>query len=286
MPDGHRFPMQKYKLVREALLQEGILSQSQLKPSPLASFQELELAHTHDYVQSFFDGTVDTRIIKRIGFPWNLELLNRSRATVGGALSAAQSALQFGVSGNLAGGTHHAHAGGGEGYCVFNDFAVVCRSLLQNQQQMRIAIVDLDVHQGNGNSSILGGDPQIYILSLHGARNYPYVKVPSTVDIALPDHTTDSVYIAALEEAIEGVWSFQPELVLYQAGVDPLIHDRLGKLDISFEGLMLRDRIVLRGCKQRNIPISLALGGGYSEPIDYSVKAYVNTYRVVREIFG
>ena len=286
LPPGHRFPGAKYAMLRELLLAEGILLETQLSPSPVADFETLTLAHDPAYVQSVRDGSISIDIIKRIGFPWSPELFTRVSATVGGAVAASEAALQDGIAGALAGGTHHAHADRGEGYCVFNDIAVASRRLVKFHGLKRIAILDLDVHQGNGNSSILGNDPEMMIVSIHGEKNYPFRKIASTLDIGLKDETSDEEYLAALDPALTAIANFDPQYLFYQMGVDPLKEDKLGKLSLSFDGLMERDRRVLEFTRARKIPVSLALGGGYSDPIQHSVRAYANTYRVVNEIYG
>ncbi len=285
LPADHRFPMSKYRLLRDFLIRERVIDFSELFESPLASAEILELAHTTHYIESMRDGTVSPDIIRRIGFPWSRELYDRSCATVGGALAAMESALQFGISGNLAGGTHHSHADRGEGYCVFNDIAVAARQLKQRDVQHRIAIIDLDVHQGNGNSSILGQDPGVFIFSMHGEKNYPFKKVPSHLDIALPEGADDDLFLRELDRGMQIVSKFKPTYVFYQTGVDPLKEDKLGKMNLSLEGLMERDRQVLKYTHRESVPISLALGGGYAEPIELSVQAYANTYRVAKEIY-
>ena len=286
LPDGHRFPGQKYGMLRRALMEEGIVAVERLCRAEPLSPEAVTIAHDRDYVDAIESGSIDPAAMRRIGFPWTPQIPLRARATLGGALSAAKAALRDGFSGQLAGGTHHAHAGFGSGYCVFNDFAVVARTLLNDGAVRRIAIIDLDVHQGDGNASILGADDAIYILSVHGDKNFPFRKFPSTVDIALADDTGDRDYLAVLAEALSGVWAFAPDLVLYQAGVDPLKHDKLGRLALSFDGLMMRDRMVFAAAMARKIPVSMAIGGGYADPIELSVRAYVNTWRVAREVFG
>ena len=285
LPEGHRFPMGKYRQLRDYLLHEKILSPTEFEISPLATEAELHLAHTPTYVREMRDGTVAIGTIKRIGFPWSFELYQRSRATVGGALAAAKVALNEGLSGNLAGGTHHAHADRGEGYCVFNDLAVASRWLVQNQIKRKIAIIDLDVHQGNGNSSILHDDPEIFVFSMHGIKNYPFVKVPSSLDIALPDGANDALFLAELRRGMEAVENFGPDFIFYQMGVDPLKEDRLGRMNLTWEGLARRDEVVLSFARSHHIPVSLALGGGYAEPIELSVRAYANTYRVAKRLY-
>jgi acetoin utilization deacetylase AcuC-like enzyme len=286
LPENHRFPIRKYKMLRESLVESGVLKNEHVFESPLASRDEICLAHDETYVESILNGTVDPMIIKRIGFPWTEGLVARSLATVGGCLAAARSSLQHGVSGNLAGGTHHAHRDAGEGYCVFNDIAVSFMSLRAEHLIQKAAIIDLDVHQGNGNSSILGGRKDVFIFSMHGEKNYPFRKVPSTLDIGLPDGTGDEEFLRHLESALPQVFAFQPDIVFYQAGVDPLKEDSLGKLHLSFEGLMKRDLMVLSECRRRGIPVVLSMGGGYAKPIELTVEAHVGTYRMVREVFS
>lgn len=285
LPVGHRFPMEKYRLVREALLKEQVLEPDELYEPKIVSPETVTLAHTRKYVESICNGTIDPKAMRRIGFPWTPALVTRSLASVGGALCAAEEALESGVSGNLAGGTHHALVNAGEGYCVFNDIAVVILYLLKNKKINRAAIVDLDVHQGNGNSDILADRKEVFVFSMHGEKNYPFRKVPSTLDIALPDNTTDDDYLAALEKALPKVFDFEPEIVFFQAGVDPLKEDVLGRLALSKEGLAKRDRLVLSECKKRSIAISLALGGGYAKPIQLTVEAHTQTYKIVKEVF-
>lgn len=286
LPTTSRFPMQKYKMLRDYLLLHEILTNSELKQCPLAVPEILNLAHTSDYVEAMRSGTVSIDIIKRIGFPWSKELYTRSCATVGGAVASAISALRDGVAGNLAGGTHHAHADRGEGYCVFNDVAVAARYLKREKLVKKIAIIDLDVHQGNGNSSILSGDEGVFIFSMHGEKNYPFKKIPSHLDIALPDGTGDDVFLENLDRGLKKVQEFEPDFIFYQMGVDPLKEDTLGKLNLTFDGLMARDEMVLSFSKSKSIPVSLALGGGYARPIELSVEAYANTYRIAKKIYN
>ena len=286
LPDDHRFPMTKYRMLRDYLIKNEIITQQELHESPLATEDILRLAHTEEYIQAMRTGKVDVQIIKRIGFPWSFQLYKRSCATVGGALESAKSALKNQIAGNLAGGTHHAHADRGEGYCVFNDIAVAARYLIKNNLTERIAIVDLDVHQGNGNSSILRNDPEIFIFSMHGEKNYPFIKVPSHLDIALPSGAGDELFLKNLKIGLDEVKKFKPTFIFYQMGVDPLKEDKLGLMNLTFEGLMKRDEMVLSYAKENRIPISLALGGGYAIPIELSVEAYANTYRVAKRVFG
>ncbi len=286
LPNDHRFPIEKYRMLRDYLLEHQIIDSSQLSESPLATHEEIGLAHSISYVEAMKDGSIDIQIIKRIGFPWSHELYLRSCATVGGALASARSALKHGIAGNLAGGTHHAHFDRGEGYCVFNDIAVATRFLKKENLAKKIAIIDLDVHQGNGNSSILKDDEGVFIFSIHGEKNYPFIKVPSHLDIALPTGADDEMFLEALSSGLEQVKSFGPDFIFYQMGVDPLEFDHLGKMSLSFEGLMKRDEMVLSYALDSQIPISLALGGGYAKPIEKTVQAYANTYRVIQRLMA
>lgn len=285
LPDGHRFPMGKYRLVREALLIKQVLCQDELHEPQMVTPEVVTLAHTRKYVESICNGTIDQKAMRRIGFPWSPSLVTRSLASVGGALCAAFAALEMGISGNLAGGTHHALVNAGEGYCVFNDIAVVVLHLLKEKKIRRAAIVDLDVHQGNGNSDILGSREDVFIFSMHGEKNYPFRKVPSTLDIGLADNTTDNEYLDLLADALPKVFNFQPDIIFFQAGVDPLKEDVLGRLALSHEGLARRDHLVLSESKKRGVPVSLALGGGYAKPIELTVEAHTQTYKVVKELF-
>jgi len=285
LPQGHRFPGQKYGMLRHALLQEEVLSPGQLVQSEPASVAMIQIAHSETYVDEMEAGTIDASAMRRIGLPWSPTIPIRARATAGGALSAARLALNDGLSGQLAGGTHHAHRDFGSGYCIYNDFAVAALTLLDDALVSRIAIIDLDVHQGDGNAAILGEHENIFIVSVHGEKNFPFRKVSSSLDVGLPDGIEDEAYLQALMPALERVWTFKPDIILYQAGVDPLREDKLGRMSLTFEGLADRDRLVLNGAMKRNIPVSMAIGGGYADPIELTVKAYTNTYRVAREVY-
>jgi acetoin utilization deacetylase AcuC-like enzyme len=282
LPSGHRFPMEKYRLLRETLLKHEILSPQQLIPAPLAPLSDLLLAHDHDYATHFIAGTLPEKELRPIGLTWSEQLVKRSLAAVGGFIEASESALAKGFSSLLAGGTHHAHANRGEGFCVFNDFAVAALRLLKLQKVKKILIIDLDVHQGNGNSSILGQREDIFILSLHGERNYPFRKVKSHLDVALPEGTSDQEYLSALQSALALI-SNDFDLIFYQAGVDNLKEDTLGTFNLSFEGLMLRDKMVFEFAQKT--PLAMAIGGGYAKPIEHTIQAHMNTFKVAREFF-
>jgi acetoin utilization deacetylase AcuC-like enzyme len=286
LPDGHRFPVGKYAMLRRAIEADPIFRGVALVPAEPATRAELELAHAPSYVDSMTEGTVAAGAMRRIGLPWSPTLVARSKATVGGAIQAARMALQIGVSGQLAGGTHHAHRDFGSGFCVFNDLAIAALAMLEEGRVARVAIVDLDVHQGDGNAAILAADPRVFVLSIHGEKNFPFRKVPSTLDVALRDGTEDAAYLVALIEALAAVEAFRPDLIFYLSGADPLASDRLGRLRLTHDGLIERDRLVMELARRRGIPLSIAIGGGYAEPLEESVRAYHNTFRTALEVLG
>ncbi len=286
LPEGHRFPGQKYAMLRERLLRERLVAPDELHLSPLAEDADIARAHDPAYIAAFEAGTLDERAIRRIGFPWSAHLVTRTRASTGGAVAAARAALEDGISGQLAGGTHHAHRDFGAGYCIYNDQAVAALWAIETGAARRVAIVDLDVHQGDGTAAILGPHAGMFVFSMHGEKNFPFRKYESDLDVPLPDGTQDGAYLRALAEHLPAVFAFRPDIVLYQAGVDPLAEDKLGRLSLTHAGLMARDGMVLGECARRGIPVAMAIGGGYANPIAPSVAAYANTYRVVREVHG
>ena len=284
VPAGHRFPAAKYQMLRALIAHEAIIPPDKLTASPPAERADLLRAHSATYVDAVFDGTLDKDIVRRIGLPWSPTLVRRSRATVGGAIAAARSALGNGVSGQLAGGTHHAHRDFGSGFCVFNDLAVAALTLLAEGRVEWIAILDVDVHQGDGNSAILKDEPRVLVVSLQGEKNFPFRRVASDLDVELPDGTSDRDYLHALADVLPVIDAFRPELLLYLSGVDPLKQDRLGRLDLTHDGLAERDRMVFEYCRLRGLPVSIAIGGGYADPISDSVRAYANTFRIAHEV--
>lgn len=286
LPDGHKFPMVKYRMIRDALLERNILTIDELRESPLFPASELRLAHDPAYVEHVCNLTLDPKIVRRIGFPLTEGLVTRSLATVGGAVAASEIALEDGISGNLAGGTHHALYDAGEGFCVFNDIAVASLRLLNARKVHRVAIIDVDVHQGNGNSAILGDLPQVYIFSMHGKKNYPFIKVPSTIDIELEDGVCDDEYCTTLIAHLPGIAEFKPDIIFYLGGSDPLHTDSLGRLSLTMKGLEDRDRIVFEWAKHHGFPVSLALGGGYSKPIQHTVDAHVQTFALAKKLLA
>ncbi len=278
LPRGHKFPAEKYSLVRRLLAADGRFTFEQAPP---ASPADIRLAHDPAYVDAFISGALDPRAMRRIGFPWSEALVRRTLASVGGTLAAARDALATGFGGNLAGGTHHAFYGEGSGFCVFNDLAVAIRSL-----RRRAAVIDLDVHQGDGTAAIFEDDDDVFTVSLHGAHNFPFRKRRSRIDIAFPDGVGDEQYLDRLAAVLPQVAAFHPEIVFYQSGVDALAGDRLGRLRLSPAGLAARDRIVFIATKEWRIPIVVTLGGGYANPISLTAEAHAVTFRTAAVVFG
>lgn len=282
---GHIFPIRKFELVRDKLLAEGTLHPEEIfEPEP-ASLEEVLLVHTHDYVSRLCNGELTPKEIRRLGLPWSESLVRRSFYAVGGTLAATVAALKEGYSSNLAGGTHHSFADRGEGFCVLNDVAIAIRSLRARKLVQRAAIVDCDVHQGNGTATIFAGDIDTFTFSMHGANNYPLFKAHSTLDIELPDGTTDTAYLETLANHLPRVFQSDPEIVFYLAGADPFERDKLGRLSLSIEGLRERDAMVLRECYEREIPIVTVMSGGYGKDINETIEIHCNTIRMVKEIF-
>jgi acetoin utilization deacetylase AcuC-like enzyme len=282
LPDGHKFPMSKYRLLREALVAEPGIT---LEPAPVADLETICLAHDRDYVESFASGTIAPAAMRRIGFPWSEGLVKRTLASAGSTLAATTDALETGFGGTLAGGTHHAFRHEGSGFCVFNDIAIAIHRLRSEGRNPRVAVIDLDVHQGDGTAHFFGGDPQVFTLSLHGAHNFPFRKQRSRLDVELPDRTGDDEYLRALDFALPQVWEFAPELVFYLSGVDALENDVLGRLSLTYAGLAQRDVRVIGASRKQRIPLVITLGGGYSNPIELTVQAHASTFRIARHCF-
>jgi len=290
LPEGHRFPMGKYRLLRDAV--RTALPAVRLFEAPAASDGELALAHDPVYVSAVTEGLLSAAQQREIGFPWSQRMVERSRRSVGATIAAARAALREGVAANLAGGTHHAHADRGSGYCVFNDVAVAAR-LMQaewhrsQRRLLRVAVIDLDVHQGNGTAAIFRDDPTVFTLSLHGAKNFPFRKEAGDLDIELPDGCADAEYLAALDVALGELWrrhgAAPPGLVFYLAGADPHEGDRLGRLKVTAQGLAERDRRVLAALRERGIPVALAMAGGYGRVIEDTVAVQLQTIRLALE---
>ena len=277
LPQGHRFPMRKYERLQEELLARRVLQPGDIHEPHAATDAELGHAHAPDYIARVAHNQLTESELRRIGFPWTEAMVQRSRRSTGATLDAARTALNEGVAANLAGGTHHACHDHGEGYCVFNDAAVTARVLLAEGLVQRVAVVDLDVHQGNGTAEICGHDADVFTLSLHGERNFPFRKVASHLDVGLPDGTGDVDYLAALGPALAAVWRFEPELIVYLAGADPHEDDTLGRLKLTLAGLQERDRMVLQGARERGIAVAVAMAGGYGRELETTVAVHVQT---------
>ena len=283
LPPEHRFPASKYRLLRESLQKD---SRFTFHPAPLADPATIALAHDPLYVDAVIHGTLTPAAIRRIGFPWSPQLVQRTLASAGATLAATQTALTEKVSGALAGGTHHAFYAEGSGCCVFNDIAIAIAHVRATTKLTRFSVIDLDVHQGDGTAQIFAHDPEVLTLSLHGQNNFPFRKQQSTIDVALPDHTTDAQYIEALEKVLHEAFTHNPDFVFYQSGVDPLKEDTLGKLDLTMPGLKARDEMVFTAARRYAAPLVITIGGGYANPIELTAAAHVQTYQLCASIFS
>ena len=290
LPEGHRFPMAKYRLLRDRIAEQ--LPGVALQVAPPAADSELALAHDGSYIDAISDGTLPPAAQREIGFPWSPAMAERARRSVGATVAASRIAWTEGVAGNLAGGTHHSYAHKGSGFCVFNDVAVAARLMQVEQARARgrpgaplkVAVIDLDVHQGNGTAHIFREDHSVFTLSLHGARNFPFRKEASDLDVELPDGCTDDAYLEALAQALDTLEQrFAPQLLFYLAGADPHEGDRLGRLALTHDGLEARDRRVFDWAWQRRIPLAFAMAGGYGRDLEDTLTAQLNTWRVAFE---
>lgn len=286
LPPGHRFPMPKFGKIYEHLVGNGLAGLDQFHCPVRAPREWLELAHSTDYVDAYCNGTLDDRAMRRIGFPWNPALVNRTCTAVGGTVLAVELALQHGMAANTAGGTHHAYSDFGSGFCIFNDLAVAARYAQQYLNISKILIVDLDVHQGDGTASIFVDDPTVFTLSLHCGDNFPFRKQTSDFDVELPVGMEDEAYLQILATTLTDLLSaFKPDLVLYDAGVDPHRDDKLGKLALTDQGLYQRDRYVLESCVSRGIPVASVIGGGYDTDIERLAQRHSLVHQAGSEIF-
>ena len=291
LPDGHRFPMEKYSLLRARLHASARFDDDDFRVPAAASDAEILRAHDAGYLARVAAGTLDAAEVRRIGFPWSEAMVERSRRSAGATLAACRSALAHeggsACAANLAGGTHHAHRDFGSGFCVFNDAAIAALAMRAEGRAGRIAIIDCDVHQGDGTAAILADVPEVYTCSLHGAKNFPFRKQASDLDVELPDDTGDAAYLAALDAALDTVFTrARPELVIYLAGADPYAGDRLGRLALSIEGLQTRDERVLGACKSAGVAVAVAMAGGYAQPIEDTVTIHFNTVSTAARVFG
>ena len=287
LPDGHRFPMSKYALLRRRVAEAGIAAPDAMRVPRLASDKALRRAHTAGYLRKVREGALTPREVRRIGFPWSLQLVERSRRSVGSTIAAARAALQEGVAVNLAGGTHHAGPNWGQGFCVFNDAAVAARALQAEGLARRVVVLDCDVHQGNGTAAITAGDETIFTFSIHGAHNFPFHKEHSDLDVPLEDGVDDDAYLTALERGLRRALARAgADLAIYLAGADPYVDDRLGRLAVTKEGLAERDRLVFDLCREAGLPVAVAMAGGYARRVEDTVDIHFQTVCAASRIAG
>ena len=280
LPEGHRFPMVKYSMLRERVARDGICGPGELRTPRAVRDEEILRAHAPDYREHVVSGTLTEKEMRRIGFPWSEKMVERSRRASGGTLGACLAALDEGFAANLAGGTHHAFSDRGEGYCVLNDSAIAARAVQAAGLVERVVIIDTDVHQGNGTAAILRGDPTVFTFSVHGAKNFPFQKEESDLDAPLPDGAGDTEFLAALERGLEvALDAANASLAIYLAGADPFEGDRLGRLSVSKSGLAERDRIVLEICRERAIPVAVTMAGGYASEVGDTVDVHFQSIR-------
>ncbi len=279
IPEDHVFPMRKFWGLYCYLLEKGIINKHQVIEPSEADAAQLMHVHTPRYLKGIFYGELDRKEERRLGLPWSQGLARRSRLAVQGTLNAALMAMEDGIAGNLAGGTHHAYPDWGEGFCVFNDVAVAIRVLQRSMWIRRAMVIDCDVHQGNGTAAFFRDDPDVFTFSIHGEKNYPFHKPPSSYDVGLPDKTDDSDYIRALGDALDHIFeNFQPDIVFYLGGIDILETDHFGRLALSMKGLRNRDEIVIDTVYQKGIPLVLLLSGGYAPTLTETVTAHASMF--------
>ncbi len=287
LPEGHAFPMGKFPALERTLLAEGLTRPSRVVEPGEATWEELSLAHTESYLAKLRDGRLSRAEERRLGLPWSRRLVHRSRVAVRGTVNAAWMALEDGIAANLAGGTHHAFADHGEGFCVLNDVGVAVRLLRRAGWIERALIVDLDVHQGNGTAAMFANDPRTFTFSMHGARNYPFRKVPSSLDVGLPDGTDDDGYLERLEPALgEAFERARPDLLFYLAGVDVVAGDRFGRLSLTRAGLSRRDAHVVRSTREAGVPLVLLLSGGYAATPEETAELHATAHRAAAAVHG
>lgn len=285
LPEGHRFPMIKYSMLRERVSNMGNGFANELQvPRPVTD-EEILRAHTPEYLQRIVSGTISPKEMRRIGFPWTERMVERSRRASGGTLEACKAALEDGLAANLAGGTHHAFAGRGEGYCIFNDSVIAARAVQSAGLAEKLLIIDTDVHQGNGTAAILRDDGSIFTFSIHGENNFPFHKERGDLDLPLPDGADDGEFLPALEKGMEqALNASEPEIAIYVSGADPFEGDRLGRLAVSKGGLAERDRLVLETCRGHNIPVAVTMAGGYAKDVEDTVDIHYRTVRRATEL--
>lgn len=284
LPPDHRFPMRKYALLRQRVIADGLVAPGDLRVPEAATDEQILRAHDLDYLTRVKDGLLTEKEQRRIGFPWSPQMVERSRRSSGATIAACRAAFEDGVAVNLAGGTHHAHRDFGAGYCVFNDSAIAARAMQAERRARRVVILDCDVHQGDGTAAILAGDSSVFTFSVHGARNFPFHKQKSDLDIELPDGTTDAVYLDAVEEGVQRALAMAgADLAIYLAGADPYAGDRLGRMAVTMEGLAQRDRLVLGLCRDAGLPVAVTMAGGYAHQVDEIAAIHARTVRIAAE---
>ncbi len=284
IPDEHIFPMKKFQGLHSYLTEKGIINHHSVIAPPIVEISNLITAHTPRYATAVWEGTLSKKEIRRMGLPWTKSLAVRSRHAVQGTINAGFMALQDGLAGNLAGGTHHAMPDHGEGFCVYNDVAVAIKVLQRAKWINTALVIDCDVHQGNGTAEIFKNDKEVFTFSMHGEKNYPFVKPPSDLDVGLPDKTGDREYHKALISALDKIFSsFRPDLVFYLGGIDPLEADHFGRLSLTLEGLRERDRIVIEYITEKEVPLTLLLSGGYAPTLKETVIAHAQMFEVAKE---
>lgn len=286
LPKGHRFPMIKYELLPQQLLYEGTCTPNNFFEPIIPDDKTILRAHTKAYYQDLQHLTLNTRAVRKIGFPLSEALVKREVIIADGTIKATEFAMQHGIAMNIAGGTHHAYSNRGEAFCLLNDQAIGARYLLHKNLASKILIVDLDVHQGNGTAEIFQNDDKVFTFSMHGKGNYPFKKEQSDLDIALENDTDDKTYLSILKETLPRLLqTVNPDFIYYLCGVDVVASDKLGKLGMTLEGCKARDKFVLETCKTNNIPVMCSMGGGYSPDIKVIIEAHANTFRLAQEIF-
>jgi acetoin utilization deacetylase AcuC-like enzyme len=287
LPEGHRFPMSKYWMLRERVAADGICGPGELRTPRAVTDEEILRAHAPGYLDRVVKGSLTKKEIRRIGFPWSERMVERSRRASGGTLGACLSALEEGFAANLAGGTHHALSDRGEGYCVFNDSAIAARAVQAAGLAARVVVIDTDVHQGNGTAQILRGDATVFTFSIHGAKNFPFHKEQSDLDAPLPDGADDTEFLTALERGLEtALEAADADLAIYLAGADPFEGDRLGRLSVTKPGLSERDKMVLEACRDRGIPVAVTMAGGYARNVEDTVNVHFQSIKRAADLLG
>lgn len=287
LPDGHRFPIEKYELVKEQLVYEGAVEETQIYDPGLVDEELILAVHDNDYWQQLKHLSLPEKKKRQIGLPVTEMSVKRARNSVAGTVTSAQNALSNGIGLNLSGGTHHAYRTHGEGFCLLNDLAIAAVKLLDSYQVSKILVVDLDVHQGNGTAKIFENDDRVYTFSMHGENNYPLHKETSNLDVALPKNTGDEVYLESLNKHLNSIMNhFEPDFIFYQSGVDVMKNDRLGKLALTKSGVRLRDQMVIETAKNGGIPLVITMGGGYNAKLTDLIDAHCNTFRTAIDYYS